>query len=157
MPTKIPDKILWPLIAKADAEGQTAQQVVEILWTAHGLDVTTRTIERRRQAWGLVVAKHTKTELDKAIMAKYRLSYSQNRTLIALKNEDGIIISRSTLTRHEKALGIHCRLDDLDLGIVDYKQIIEMINELQAEFGHVLGIKSIKKMLAMEHDIQVHR
>lgn len=158
MPAKITDEILRPIIETAHVKGQTAQQIVEILWTNYHVRVAVVTIQRRRKAWGLLVQRtYTKEALDKAILDKYSNSYSQNRSLISLKNEDGLFISRSTLTRHEKALGIHRRLDDLDLGIVNYEEIIELINGLQAEFGHVLGIKSIKKKLAMEHDIQVHR
>lgn len=158
MPAKISNEILHPILEQAHVEGQTAQQVVEIVWTNHRIQVAVSTVQRRRKEWGLLVQRrYTKEALQGAILDKYSNSYSQNRSLISLKNEDGIVISRSTLTRHEKSLGIHRRLDDLDLGIVNYEEIIKLINELQTEFGHVLGIKSIKQMLVMEHDIQVHR
>ena len=132
MPAKIPDNLLRPIIEEAQLNNYTAQQVCDILWTQHQVKACVRTICRRLKEWNLTERKvYNRETLHNAVLQKSQDSLSQKRALISLKNEDNIIISQRTLTRCESELNLHCRLDDLDLGRVDFPQLIELINEMQ--------------------------
>ena len=74
-----------------------------------------------------------------------------------MKNENKTVISRSTLARHEKRLQLNRKQDDLDLNKITYKELVQLINKMEEDFGCVLGIKSIKQKLMADHNLHIHR
>jgi hypothetical protein len=158
MPAKISDVILRPLVEEAVANNWPAQTVSDTVWRRHNIRVCVRTVRRRIKEWDLKQrGGYDGEDVKDAVLANYKQSLNQKRSLIALKNERDINISRSTLARLEKKLNLHRQKDDIDLGVVTYAALCNKIEELQNEYGHVLGIKSVKKKLALEHELHIHR
>ena len=158
MPAKISDEVLRPLVEEAVANNWPAQTVSDTVWRRHNIRVCVRTVRRRIREWNLKQRQNYDVEVvQDAVLEKYKQSLDQKRVLISLKNEDNIIISRSTLARYEKKLNLHRQKDDLDLGLVTYADLCGKIQDLQHEYGDALGIKSVKAKLALEHQLHIHR
>lgn len=158
MPAKISNDILRPLVEAAVANNWPAQTVTEEVWQRHGTRVCVRTVRRRIKEGGLKQREDYDVDtLHDAVLDKYKQSLNQQWALISLKNENNIIISRSTLSRVEKRLNLHRQKDDLDLGVVSYAELCTKIQALQHQYGDMLGIKSVTRKLSLEHQLHIHR
>lgn len=158
MPGPISDEIIGPVVREGYESGWTAEVIQQRIIELHGQRISIRTIRRRQKQYGITKQKpYSLPELAPALRNYHDESLTQQRMLIDLSNQQGLEISKSTLVRHLRALGLTQRKDDVDNGKISIEEAVDKVSLLQVRFGKRLGLKGMKKKLVTEFGIHLHR
>ncbi len=158
MPASISDEIIQPIIFEGHLSGWTAETIQTRILEAHGQKVSIRTIRCRQKQLGITKEKnYSLDDLAPALKGYHDESLPQKRMLLDLTNQEGLEISKSTLVRHLRELGLTQRKDDVDNGKLSIEEAVDKVTQLQLRFGKRLGVKGMKQKLVTEFGVHLHR
>ncbi len=158
MPAPISDEIIRPIVFQGFEYGWTAEAIQKRILEQHGQNISIRTIRRRQKELGITKEKnYSLPDLAPALKNYHNESLTQQRMLLDLRNQEGLEISKRTLVRHLREIGLTQRKDDVDNGKVTIEEAVDKVTQLQLRFGKRLGVKGMKQKLMTEFGIHLHR
>ena len=126
----------------------TAETIQTRILEAHGQKSLIRTICCRQKQLGITKEKnYSLDDLATALKNYHDESLPQKRMLLNLTNQEGLEISKSTLVRHLRELGLTQRKDNVENGKVSIEEAVDKVTQLQLRFGKRLGVKGMKQKL----------
>ncbi|PLW37134.1 hypothetical protein PCASD_13924 [Puccinia coronata f. sp. avenae] len=148
------------------SQGLKGPKIIEILRDQHGVSMSTSTLTRKRQAWGLrqhkIVIPPAPPPLLLAIRASLVSSHSKGLNLqeihARLTKETGVTVCLRTIKRYLHRLHLKLNVNDLASGKVTLAQVCEAINHIRNYLLHSnTGYQRMKTLLRRNYNIQIPR
>jgi transposase len=160
------DKRMKNLVASLIKTGHHGPAIIRILALKHGIKISTRTLTRKRNEWGLrrcdlspaPIPAPLSPEVRASILSSQSKGMNLQEMQVCLYKETGVEVSGRTVQRYMKKLGIKLLPNDLLDGKVTMDQVFEAINHARDNLlQNNAGYRRMRMILMRQYNIRIPR